>query len=397
GDALYRRVAEETGNWLIREMRSPEGGFYATLDADSEGHEGAYYVFSQKQLEQATGVPERAVARICYGFDRPPNFEGRWHLVQARTIPEAVATLQRDPALVTQQLEAARTALRAQRATRVRPGRDEKILVSWNGLAIQGLARAGQQLAVPAFVDAATSALDFVRRELWHEGHLFAVYKGGRRPLNAYLDDYAFLLAAILELLQVRWRDEDIVFAGALADRLLDHFEDQAHGGFFFTSDDHETLLYRPKPLGDDATPSGNAIAARALIALGHLLGHATYLERADRALRAAAHNMERYPSAHASLVLALQALQSPPDLILVRGPAAALAALAAGPLQAKKLRFLIPDEAQELPGNLRHLQSSGGVTAWVCRGLQCEAPTQDPARIHALLHEPTSFRSMST
>ena len=386
GNPRYHTVAEETGNWLIREMQSPEGGFYSTLDADSEGHEGAFYVFTQAQLRNACTATEQALVAHSFGMDRPPNFEERWHLVRVHTPDQTATALGQESAVVTQQLENARGRLRALRAGRVRPSRDEKILVSWNGLAIQGLARAGHRLGNAGFLTAATRALDFIRQSLWHNDHLYAVYKEGRRPLNAYLDDYAFLLAAILQLLQVRWRDQDLEFACALADRLRDHFEDNARGGFFFTSDDHETLLYRPKPLGDDATPSGNAVAARALTELGHLLGHTGYLDAAERTLRAAAASVEQYPSGHTSMLLALQSLTSPPELVIVRGPAGELATLPTPGFGGGRLRFLIPDNAAHLTGTLAHLASMGQVTAWVCRGVQCESPVRDLSIIQTLL-----------
>ena len=198
------------------------------------------------------------------------------------------------------------------------PGRDEKLLVSWNGLMIGAMARAARVLGRADLAESATRAVDFIRAELWSGGRLKATYKDGRARLAGYLDDYAFLAQGLLELLQCRWRSSDLTFACELVDVLLAHFADE-RGGFFFTADDHEQLIHKPKPFADEAVPAGNGVAAVTLVQLGHLLGEQRYLDAADATVRAALHAIDRYPEGHATLLRALDELVTPPQLVVVR------------------------------------------------------------------------------
>ena len=204
------------------------------------------------------------------------------------------------------ELESARAELFAARAARVRPLRDEKILTGWNALAIRGLVDVAQHLNRPDCLVAATQALDFLHARHWQGDRLLASSHAGQAGGPGYLDDYALLLDAVLALLAARWRESDFHFARALADALLARFTDSAHGGFFFTSDEHEALLERSKVFGDDACPSGNGAAARALRQLGLLTGEARYLDSAARTLHAGMTDAGRWPSAHATLMRAL-------------------------------------------------------------------------------------------
>ncbi|MEJ0100860.1 MAG: hypothetical protein WDO12_14610 [Pseudomonadota bacterium] len=178
--------------------------------------------------------------------------------------------------------------LRTARALRVPPGRDDKILTSWNALAIRGLADAARALDEPRFADSAARALDYLRKVHWRDGRLLATSRDGQAQLPAYLDDHALLIDAILTLITVRFDADALAFAAQLADALLGRFEDRDHGGFFFTASDHEALIHRSRSFTDDATPSGNAIAAQALQKLGWLLGEPRYLAAAERTLQAA-------------------------------------------------------------------------------------------------------------
>ena len=245
----FEKTARGIVAWLESEMRSPDGGFYSSLDADSEHEEGKFYVWTPDQVKAALDPEEYAVAARHWGLDRAPNFEhAAWHLRShdaARSgCPRALVAAARGRA----RLEAARGKLLAARARRVRPGRDDKLLCSWNALMIGALARASRVFDEPSWLSDAQQAADFIRRAMWRDGRLLATYKDGRAHLNAYLDDHAFLLAALIELLQTAFRAQDLAWATEIADALLARFEDRAGGGFFFTSDDHERLLLRPKP-----------------------------------------------------------------------------------------------------------------------------------------------------
>ncbi|HEX9179168.1 MAG TPA: thioredoxin domain-containing protein, partial [Burkholderiales bacterium] len=279
GDPLFRRVAEETAEWVVREMQSHDGGYYSTLDADSEHEEGKFYVWTPAEVRALLAPEEYAVLAPHFGLDGPPNFEHQhWHLRMAKPLEGVASSLALTVEDARRRLDAGRAKLFAAREDRVRPGRDEKVLTSWNALMIKGMAHAGRILGKPQWIASGRRALDFIRSTLYRDGRLLAVYKDGQARLNGYLDDYAFLLDAVLEMLAAEFRLGDLDFARELADTLLRQFEDGAEGGFFFTSHDHESLVHRPKAAADNATPSGNGVAAFALQRLGHLMGEPRYL-----------------------------------------------------------------------------------------------------------------------
>jgi uncharacterized protein len=387
-DAFYTQVVLETARWALREMQSPEGGFYSSLDADSEGHEGKFYVWDREEVRQALSADEFAVFAPRFGLDSPANFEGRWHLYVNATVEQIAATLQRPAAEVSALLESARTKLLALRAQRVRPSRDEKILTSWNALMIRGLAIAARVHNAEPLAGAASRALDFVRATLWRDGRLLATCKDGRAHLNAYLDDYVYLVDAVLELQQVRFRAEELEFAQQLTEVVLGHFADEANGGFYFTSDDHEQLIHRSKTFSDDAIPSGNGIAAFTLQRLGHLLGEPRYLTAAERTLRAAWPALEKYPVSHVTLVTALEELLQPPEIVILRGEAAAIEAWRrelARMFVPRRLVLAIPADATDLPTALADKAPRGAAAAYICRGSTCSAPVDS---LEALLEQ---------
>ncbi len=274
-------------------------------------------------------------------------------------------------------LDGARRELLELRRARIWPGRDEKRLVAWNGLMIAGLAKASRRLGRPDFATAATRAADFIREQMFADGRLSATYKDGRARFPAYLDDYAFLALGLLELLQARWRTEDLAFAVQLVDTILERFADPA-GGFFFTADDHEKLIHRSKPLADESIPSGNGVAVLALQALGHIVGETRYLEAAASALRNVLPKLERAPEAHATLLRALANELTPPEIIVVRGEDRALErwrnALDAEH-SAGRICLYIPENAADLPGLLADRRPSEVTIAYHCEGMTCRAP----------------------
>ena len=390
-ESLFRRVVEETGAWVMREMQSPTGGYYSTIDADSEGHEGKYYVWSADEIRALLTPDEYAVAERRFGLDGTPNFEGRWHL-NVRTDTDAIGSqLQLGAHEVDARLQAARTKLFAAREQRVRPDRDEKILASWNGLTIRGMAHAGRLLDRSDFVDSAAHALEFARRTLWRNGRLLATAKDDRASLNGYLDDYVFLIAGAIELLQARWRTEDLDFALALARVVVDQFEDRSHGGFYFTSHDHERLVHRPKPTTDEALPSGNGVAAQVLLRLGHLLNDLDLLHAAERAITANYARIAQYPSAYCALLLAIEDYLQPPQIVVLRGDAQTCAdwqlRLSEHYLPGR-ITMAIPDTADTLPGILAERKPRGATTAYLCTGQTCLPPIFDFAELAARLRQ---------
>jgi len=374
---LFKRTALETAEWVLRDMRAPEGGFYSSIDADSEGEEGKFYVWTPQQVEKLLDCVEYPLFAYQFGLSRPANFEERWHLHAYHERTEVARKFELNLAEVSTKLDSARHKLLQVRNTRIPPHRDEKILTSWNALMIKGLAKTGQIFARQDFVIAAEQALDFTKKTLWVDGRLLATYKSGRAHLNAYLDDYAFLLDAVLTLLQVRWRDEDLQFAMQLADVLLTEFMDETHGGFYFTGHSHEMLITRPKSYSDDSLPSGNGMAAFALLRLGYLLGETRYLEASERAVRAAWSHILQMPDAHCAMLLAVESLLFEPYIVILRGTAEKLAFWQAECQQdysPRKLCFAIPETAV-LPEVLASKVSQGDIVAYLCTGMQCQPP----------------------
>jgi uncharacterized protein YyaL (SSP411 family) len=396
GDPFYGRVAAETATWAIREMQAPEGGFYSSYDADSEGHEGKFYVWNRDAVKQALTPEEYAAFAPHYGLDRAPNFEGRWHLHVFQSTQDVATSLGRDVAEIEALLESARRKLLAARNTRVWPGRDDKILTSWNALMIGGLAIAARTLDRSDLATAATRALDFIRSTLWCDRRLLATYKDGHAHLNAYLDDYVYLADAVLELQQVRFRSDELAFARELLDVVLKHFTDP-DGGFFFTSDDHETLIHRSKSFGDDATPAGNGIAAFVLQRMGHLLGNSDYLAAAERTLRTAWPVLEKYPQAHMSLLMALEELLNPPETVILRGEAAAIESWRrdlAKLYAPRRIVIAVATGASDLPPALQEKPVRGDAVAYVCKGSVCSAPLESFTALAAHLRQAASHRS---
>jgi uncharacterized protein YyaL (SSP411 family) len=285
----------------------------------------------------------------------------------------------------------ATTKLFAAREKRIRPGRDEKILVSWNALAIRGMARAGRVFHYAPWIASARRALQFIRETMWRDARLLATYKDGRAHLSAYLDDYAFLLAAVLEVLQEQFSLEDLGFAEQLADVLLEQFEDPEGGGFFFTARDHEQLIHRPKPGHDNATPSGNAVAAWGLARLAALTGEERYARAAQRSLELFYPPMRDYPAGFGAMAIALDEQLEPPRTLILRGKEKALA-----PWQAELAREFLPDVAvlaipdgtPNLPAVLDKPARPEPVNGWVCQGVTCLSPLSDLVNLKKALKE---------
>ncbi|MFV1973162.1 MAG: thioredoxin domain-containing protein [Thiohalobacterales bacterium] len=380
GHPLFRRSCEQTAAWVMREMQADSGGYFSSLDADSGGEEGRFYVWTPETVSALLDADEYALVARRFGLDRPANFEGHWHLHVYRTRAQLAQEFSLDAATVDSRLESAMEKLFAARVQRVHPGRDDKVLTSWNGLMIRGMACAGRYLDRPEWIESAERAVDFIREQLWRDGRLLATYKDGRAHLNAYLDDHVYLMDGLLELLQARWRDSDLLFAIELAEVVLEHFRDPV-GGFFFTSDDHESLIQRPKPTHDDATPSGNGIAARVLSRLGHLLGEAPYLDAAEQTLKGLWPGIEQMPHGHASLLVTLEESLSPLQTVIVRGSGAALEnwnQRLNRHYAPRRIGFAIPESEHVLPGILAERTPQGEVLAYICSGLSCSAPVTD-------------------
>ena len=291
GRQRYAEVADATAGWLMRDMRHEGGAFFAALDADSEGEEGLYYLWTPDQVRELLPEDEYDGFAARHGLNRRPNFEeSAWHLVE-RPVPDAAEA----------DFSAARQRLLEARARRERPMRDEKLLTAWNAMTVRGLAIAGRCLERPDLTAAAEEATDFIIAEMMRDGRLLACWTDGRAGGEGFLDDYAFFIDALLEL-----GGERQATAEALARTMLDSFEDADNGGFFFTSPNHERLIHRPRSLSDDALPSGTAVAARALLRFSQITPGMRYAAAAERVLRTGWEHMSQHPLSHTALCLAL-------------------------------------------------------------------------------------------
>jgi hypothetical protein len=389
GSPLYARIVEQTAAWVMREMQSPEGGSSSSLDADSEPEEGKFYVWQRDEIRQLLSAEEYAVAAPYYGLDRSPNFEHHaWNLRVSKTLAEIAHELALTPAKAAARLASAQQKLFAARELRIRPGRDEKILGSWNGLMIAGMARAARVFKRPEWLRSAQQAMGFVQTTLWKDGKLLATYKDGKAHLNAYLDDHAFLLNASLELLQAEFRSSDFTFATQLADALLARFEDPQQGGFFFTSHDHEALIQRSKVAQDNASPSGNGIAAQALQRLSMLTSETKYAAAAERCLKLYLPALEQAGSYHSSLCTALAEYLQPASLLVLCGPEGDVNSWQ----ETLRTRYL-PEVmcfavTEDMAGltDVLNKPVTAQATAWLCQGTQCLPPITELEVLHATL-----------
>jgi uncharacterized protein YyaL (SSP411 family) len=378
---LFARVVDQTATWLMREMQSPEGGYYSSLDADSEHEEGKFYVWQRDEIRELLSDEEYALIAPYYGLNHPANFENHsWNLRVSVVPSDLVKELGLSAAQATERLLSAQKKLFAAREQRIRPGRDEKILSAWNGLMIAGMAKAAKVFNCPDWLHSAQQAMDFVRTTLWRDGKLLATYKDGKAHLNAYLDDHAFLLNALLELMQAEFRQTDLALAKQLADALLERFEDTESGGFFFTSHDHEVLIQRNKIGQDNATPSGNGIAAQTLLQLTLITGETKYAAAAERCLQLFFPTLLQSASYHSSLCTALSEALKPPVLLVLRGDSSE----ASRWHEALREHYLpnvmtinLPNEIADLPESLNK-PIGEKITAWLCMGTKCLPPIHE-------------------
>ena len=386
GELFYREIAEETLAWVRREMTSPEGPYYSTLDADSEGHEGRFYVWTAAEIEQILGEKDAATFNAVYGVEPEGNWEdGRNILFRAKTFTQ-YARLNRlaEPEL-RDLLAACREKLFKVREGRIRPGRDEKVLTAWNGLMIAALAQAAATLDRPEYADDAARAADFILTKMrTPDGRLLRTWSAGAEAkLNAYLEDYAFLLEGLVALYEATFEPRWIEAGLDLSRVLIEQFWDESGGGFFYTGRDHEALISRGQDPHDNATPSGNATAATALLRLAKLTGRTELRDKAEATLRLYAGLMKEHPTAMGQMLIALDFDLGPvEEYALVGDPAAEDARRV---LRAIRRRFE-PDKVvalrpssgpvrEDLLPLLADKTAQGAATLYVCRDFACQAP----------------------
>ena len=380
GNEAYGRVAREICDYILKYMTDEKGGFHSTEDADSEGEEGKFYVWTVDEIKDILGA--EAAEKFCYAFDITDggNFEGKNIPNLPKTLEQVAQIKQWDLESLCTELESSKEKLLEVRDQRVRPGKDDKILASWNGLMIHSMARTGAVLDQPHFVDAAVRAAEFVLRDMTKDdGRLLHTYRHGTAKLDAYLDDYANMANALVTLYETTFDDRWIDAAVQTADVMLKHFFDSEGGGFFYTADDHEQLIARMKDLQDNSIPSGNAMAATVLQRLGYLCNRDDYLDAAAKTLQMAASIMNQYPIAVGQMLIAADLHLGPVKQLVI--------AETENNEHSKRIRQrYLPNIVLASPSSNANLQSlvnektasDGKARLYVCEQFTCQQPIEE-------------------
>ncbi len=395
GNPFYERIVAETLDYVVREMLSPEGGFYSTQDADSEGEEGKFFLWTPAEIEAALLPDDAQLFMLYYDVTPQGNFEGKniLHVEQdAQTIADkAQVSLENLQA----SLQLSRERLFKVREKRVRPGRDEKILTSWNGLMLRSFAEAARYLDRPDYLQVAINNAEFLLRELYRNGRLLRTYKDGHAHLNGYLEDYTFLADGLLALYEASFNPRWFIEARRLMDEAIKLFADEQNGGFFDTGSDHEALISRPKDIMDNATPAGNSVAADVLLRLAAFTGEEDYRRRADDYLRPIADITVQHPQSFGHLLGALDFAISQSKEIAIIGDAtqpdtrALLDVINDRYLPNSVLACSVPDNLeaiQSIPLLADRHQKDGKATAYVCQNFSCLAPVNTTEGLERLL-----------
>jgi uncharacterized protein YyaL (SSP411 family) len=393
GDENARAVAEGILDYVVREMTDVTGGFYSTQDADSEGVEGKFFIWSMEEIEKLLGKQDAALIAAYYNVTDEGNFEGENILNIKQDLASVAKSASVSSDELGQTLMTGRAILFAAREKRVKPARDEKILTAWNGLMLAAFAEAAAILQRPDYLAVARNNAQFVLDNLYRDGLLLRTYRDGQAKLNAYLEDYAFLIAGLLTLFEAGGESVWLEHALSLTTTMIDQFWDEEAGGFFFTGRSHEQLIVRSKDFFDNATPSGNSVAAEVLLKLGLLTDNADYQRRATTVLRLMAQSLERYPSGFGRLLCALDFyLDSPKEIALVGEPGTPEMAA----LREQIWKPYLPNKvvAQSSPGKLDEVvpllrdrgQLGGKATAYLCEHFTCKTPTTSPEELASQL-----------
>jgi uncharacterized protein len=400
-DPLYGRIVEETLDYVIREMTSPEGGFYSTQDADSEGEEGKFFLWTPEEIKQLLDPHDAQLFMAYYDVTPRGNFEGKNILYVARDIEQVADEAELSVGEVQAALKQSREILFTMREKRVKPGRDEKILTSWNGMMLRSFAEAARYLDRPDYLQVAVNNANFLLNKLRNKnGRLLRTYKEDHAHLNGYLEDYVFLADGLLALYEASFETRWFVEARVLMDAAITLFADEQNGGFFDTGSDHEALVSRPRDIMDNAIPAGNSVATDVLLKLATYTGEQSYRQRADGYLNSIADIVVQHPQAFGHVLCALDFAISPvKEIVIVSGqkesnpkdadtrnllrgiknrymPNSVLAWSVVDDAEAGKIIALLADRPLK----------DGKATAYVCENFACQAPVNTPEALEQLV-----------
>ena len=390
----YRRVGEEILRYVLREMKSPAGGFYSTQDADSEGEEGKFYAWTRDQIKQVLGQEEGTVFSAYYGVSTQGNFEGDKNVLYVASTLEKVSELcQISTSDLEALLERGRRKLFAEREKRVKPGRDEKILTSWNGLMISGFVDGFKVTGDQVYLDAAGEGARFILQEMRKDGDLMRVFNKGRCRVKGYSEDYAFFIQSLIDLYEAAFETDWLQDADELNRRMIDQFWDGSNGGFYFSGRENETMIARSKSPYDNAIPSPNSVAVSNLLRLGHLTGEASLKQKAEQILRLFYGYLSEHPSGFSQMLSGFSFFLGPEEVGIVgsgKDPRtrSLLKEIHRAFLPNKVLSFKDPEK--ETKGSwfpfLRDVKVTGGPAAFVCKGFTCLPPAKDAEELRRIL-----------
>jgi uncharacterized protein YyaL (SSP411 family) len=395
-EPLFRSVIEETVDYLLREMFHSHGGFYSTQDADSEGEEGKFFVWTGEEINRLLGEADGEIFCRMYDVGEPGNFDGKSILHPILTVDQASKFFRKEPSEIQALVANAKRRLFVEREKRIKPFRDEKIITSWNGLMLSGLAEAVKIIDNPTAIDAARETVEFIFKKLFRDDFLLHSYKDGEAKLLGYLDDYAFLAVGLLDLYEAVFERNYLDRAIQLTDVMLREFWDERDGGFFFTGKSHEQLISRTKPIFDASIPSGNAMATQLLLRLNHFTGKNQYRASAEKILRAYYDAMESQPFGFAHMLCALDLyLQGAKEIVIVGNPAEQgvqelIAEINSIYLPNKAVQTVSPGASLTEISPLLEGKTAldGKPTAYVCENFTCSTPVTSASELRALLEK---------
>ena len=401
GEPLFKTVVAETANYLLREMVDPNGGFYSTQDADSEGEEGKFFVWTPAEINALVGEEDGEIFSRIYDVSEEGNFEDKSILHPILTLDQASKFFRKDRDEIEALIANVKQKLFAVREKRIKPFRDEKIITAWNGLMLSGLADAIRILDQPAYVEAARRNVNFIFSKMFRDGFLLHTYKDGQAKLLGYLDDYAFLVVGLLDLYEVLFDRTLMEHATQLTEIMLREFWDEQDGGFFYTGKSHEQLISRAKPVFDASIPSGNAMATQALLRLFHMTGNDDYRTRAETVLRSYYDAMESQPFGFAHMLCALDLYLNPAKEIVLIGEQddprtlEIVKQIHGCYLPNKTLQVITPATSPETVSPLLQgkTQVDDKPTVYVCHNFTCSAPVTSWAELKPLLETVVASR----
>ena len=392
---ISRKVVGETIDYVLREMTDPKGGFYSTQDADSEGEEGKFYLWTKEETKRVLGEDAEAFC-LYYGVTQGGNFEMKNILNIPKEPSEVASALRISIDKLEETIAKCRKKLLAERNKRVKPARDGKVLASWNGLMLSSISEAARVLGREDFLGAAEDNAEFILSSMVKDGRLLHVWKDGTAKINGYLEDCAFFAQGLIELYQCTFNPEWLAEAQKLANIILDRFEDRTNGGYYDTSDDHEQLIARPRSFFDSAVPSGGSVAVQVMLKLFAYTGDAKFSKSAENALKSAGAQIENYPTGLTNWLIALDNLLNPPKEVAISGSLEAEAT--------KKMLSVIwetyrpdvivalqpagKDYSQIIPLLKDRVQLKRETTVYVCKNFTCELPTTDPEKMRMTLQQ---------